>query len=306
MQDKFIWVEKYRPQSLTEYGFQSSEDETIFKDWIAKGEMPHLLLHGSPGIGKTSLVNVLLNELKIDRYDYLIINASEENSVDTIREKVKQFIDSTSFGKFKVVVLEEGDYITHSGQAALKRIIEEYSDTTRFVITCNDITKIHDAIKSRLIKFEFINPDRNDLVELLAKILIAEHVTFNVKDLDSVVSMFYPDRREMINFCQQKVVGSKLIIDDLSSTTILGQAMTMFQTQLWPDLISHCTRTFNQGHWARFYTQLYNNLETCPKFKNKDKWQEAVLTIADYLYKSAYMTNQTINGVAMLIKLASI
>ena len=134
---KQLWAEKYRPRTIDEYVFRDDAQREQVKSWIDSGAIPHLLFSGAPGVGKTTLARILIHQLAINEYDVLEINASRENSVDTIRDKITGFVQTMPFGDFKVVLLDEADYISPNGQAALRGVMETYHASARFILTCN-------------------------------------------------------------------------------------------------------------------------------------------------------------------------
>ena len=139
---KDLWVEKYRPKKISEYVFRDDVQKNQVQSWIKSNAIPHLLFSGAPGTGKTTLAKLLLHELKVDWGDVLQINASSENSVDTIRDKITNFSQTMPFGEFKYVLLDEADYISVNAQAALRGVMEEYASSARFILTCNYFHKI--------------------------------------------------------------------------------------------------------------------------------------------------------------------
>jgi replication factor C small subunit len=168
-----LWCEKYRPKVLSDYVFHDENQRQSFTKMVETKSIPHLLLSGIQGTGKTSISKILINECDIDETDVLIINASDENSVDIIRDKIKGFITTYAMGEFKIILLEESDYITPSGQAVLRVLMEEYADVSRFILTCNYENKIIPAIKSRCQHFRFKAAERNSIAEYLAILFLS-------------------------------------------------------------------------------------------------------------------------------------
>ena len=217
-----LWVDRYRPTTIDDYVFHDETHERAFRAMIENKTIPHLLLSGIQGSGKTTLSNILVIALDIDPTDVLIINASDENSVDTIREKIKAFITTFAMGEFKVVRLEEADYITQQGQGILRMLMEEFSDNARFILTCNYENKIIPAIKSRVQQFRFKASNHDDVTEYAASVLISEHVKFQIHLLDLYVSAGYPDVRKIVNMLQQNTICINLHVSKTKTHTTLG------------------------------------------------------------------------------------
>lgn len=197
-----LWTEKYRPSSVNDYVFVDDRQRQQVTDWISSGSIPNLLFSGEAGTGKTTLAKVLIHELGVEDYDVLEINASRENGVDVIRDKILGFVQTMPFGVFKVVLLDEADYLTPNGQAMLRNDIEAYSSTVRFILTCNYEHRIIPALKSRCHTFHINKTDRNEFTARAATVLMSENVQFDLDTLDTYVIATYPDLRKCLNQLQ--------------------------------------------------------------------------------------------------------
>ena len=213
MKQHTLWIEKYRSQTLEQYiGNDAIKDRIA--DCIAKNDIPHFIFSGTAGTGKTTLAKLIVNNIKCD---YLYLNASDENGIDIIRDKVKGFASSASFNPLKVIILDEADFLTQPAQAALRNIIEEYSINTRFILTCNYIERLIEPLQSRC-EINILKPPTKGGVakHICTNILDVEKIMYEMKDIAQVVNMFYPDIRSII-----KVLQQNSILDHLSGETIL-------------------------------------------------------------------------------------
>ncbi len=204
-----LWVEKYRPNKLEDY-VGNEHLKAKVEGYLESGDVPHLLLYGKAGTGKTTLAKLIVNSIDCD---YIIINASDENNVDTVRNKVKNFASSMGFKPFKIIIMDEFDYMSQNAQAILRNLMETFSKHCRFILTCNYVEKVIEPIQSRCQSFQIIPPTKKDVAIQMSKILKAEGVEFDVKDLVPIIDASYPDIRKVINTCQLNSHKGKLKVD---------------------------------------------------------------------------------------------
>ena len=204
-----LWVEKYRPTKLEDYVGNEHLKSTV-EGYLESGDVPHLLLYGKAGTGKTTLAKLIVNSIECD---YIIINASDENNVDTVRNKVKNFASSMGFKPFKIIIMDEFDYMTPNAQAILRNLMETFSKHCRFILTCNYVEKVIEPIQSRCQSFQIVPPTKKDVAIQMSKILKAENIEFDVKDLVPIIDSAYPDIRKVINTCQLNSNKGKLKVD---------------------------------------------------------------------------------------------
>ena len=303
-----LWCEKYRPISIDQYVFHDSSHEKAFRKMIEEQSIPHLLLSGVQGSGKTTMARILIEAMNIDILDILTINASDENSVDTIREKIKTFVSTMSMGSFKIILLEEADYITGNGQGVMRRLMEEYSDTARFILTCNYENKIMPAIKSRCQHFRFKAPSKTEVTEYAATVLIGERIKFDLDLLDKYVTTGYPDIRKIINLLQQH--SSEGVLHPLQTSNEAGdykfKLIELIETDSWHEARKVACANVCTEEWEDLYKFLYENLHKAPKFTILEKWEAGIVVVADHLYKHSAVSDPEINAAAMFIRLSQL
>jgi len=301
---KELWTEKYRPKSVSDYVFKDSDQKSQVQSWIKEGSIPHLLFSGSAGIGKTTLARVLLNELKIETFDILEINASRENNVDTVRDKIINFVQMIPFGPFKVVLLDEADYLTPTAQAVLRGVMETYSNHSRFILTCNYPHKIIPALHSRCQGFHIEKTDQTEFTARVATILVEENIDFDLDTLDTYVKATYPDLRKCINTVQQHVKENKLeapkSIEGSSDYKI--EMVDLFKKGRITEARKLVCGKARPEEMEEIYRWLYDNLDLIAKSdEGKD---QAIVLIKQGLCDHTICADSEINLAACLVKLA--
>jgi DNA polymerase III delta prime subunit len=304
---KQLWVEQYRPKDIDGYVFRDEAQREQVKQWIKTGSIPHLLFSGAAGIGKTTLAKILINALNIDEYDVLEINASRTNSVDDVRDKITNFVSTMPFGQFKIVLLDEADYLSPNAQAALRGVMEEYSQTARFILTCNYPHKIIPAIHSRCQGFHIEKVDHTEFTARAATVLVNEGADFDLDVLDTYVKSTYPDLRKCLNLLQMNTVDGKLktpsetgggtadyklAMVDLFKSGKIREARTLLAAQARPEEMEELFR------W------MYDNLEMWGK--SPEQQDEAILVIRKGLVNHVSCADAEINLSATLVELSQI
>ena len=301
---KELWTEKYRPSDINSYVFRDNKQKQQVSGWLGDGALPHLLFSGAPGTGKTTLAKVLLQELGVDPMDVLEINASNENNVDTIRNKITNFSSTMPFGDMKYVLLDEADYITPNGQAALRGVMEMYHTSCRFLLTCNYAQRIIPALHSRCQGFHIEKLDVTEFTARIATICIEEGVELDGETLDTYVQATYPDLRKAINLVQQNVVEGVLQKPqdgDSATSDWMLSAIDMFKSGDYKGARTLICSQARPEEYDDVYKFMYRNLDL---WGTTDLQQDqAVVIIRNGMAKSSLCADPEINLSATLIEL---
>jgi DNA polymerase III delta prime subunit len=296
-----LWVERYRPNNLADYVGNETIKETI-QQYLDNNDIPHLLLYGKAGTGKTTLAKLIVNTIKCD---HMIINASDENNVDTVRNKVKNFASSVGFAGFKVVILDEFDYMTPNAQAILRNLMETFSKHCRFILTCNYIEKIIDPIQSRCQSFAITPPTKKDVAIQVSKILDAEKITYDIKNVADIVSSYYPDIRRILNTCQLQSAKGELKVDkaimvESDFKTKLVEALKGSDDKRNLYLKTRQMVLDNQmNDYTEMYTYLYDKVDEYAGGNTAN----VILAISESQYKDSLVVDKEIVFASLLIQI---
>jgi DNA polymerase III delta prime subunit len=303
---KDLWTEKYRPSTIEGYVFRDQAQKEQVQEWIDSGAIPHLLFSGVQGAGKTTLAKLLLNELGAHEFDIKMINASSNNGVDFIRDTVENFATVMGFGDFKYIILDEADYLSPNAQAALRGVMEKYSNSLRFVLTCNYPNKVIPAIHSRCQGFHIQNLDKTEYTARMAEILITEGVEFELEVLDTYVKTTYPDMRKCINLCQQNVKAGQLqspsVDDGASQSDAQLMMVALFKEKRYKEAREVICKQVAPEEYDDLFRFMYQNLEFWAE-GDADKEDQCVLIIRNGLVKSVSCADAEINIAATMIEL---
>jgi DNA polymerase III delta prime subunit len=303
MKENSLFVEKYRSKTLEDY-IGNEQLKSIVAQYIEKNDLQNLLLYGTPGTGKTTLAKLIVNNFNCD---FLYINSSDERGIDTIRDKVQGFASSASFKPIKIIILDEADFLTIQAQASLRNIIETYSRTTRFILTCNYLERIIDPLQSRCQVLKITPPSKKEVAQHVANVLDKEEINYELEDLALVVNKHYPDVRKILNTCQVNTVDNTLKIDN---TVLTGG----YKDGLLKELKSPSKDSFknirqiladsNLDDFEDVYRFLYDTLD---EYGNNDLAKAMIIIdIENYMYHANFRIDKEINVCALVASILKI
>lgn len=304
---KELWVEKWRPTKVDDYVFADQNMRNQIVEWIEHKAIPHLLFSGSAGLGKTTAAKMILHEMGVEKMDILELNASKDNKVELFREKVTNFVQTMPFGDFRYVILDEADYLSLNSQAVLRGLMEQYSNTARFILTCNYPHKIIPAIHSRSQSFKLEKLDRDDFKYRVATILVHENVECDEELIDTYIRASYPDLRKCINLLQQNTHNG--ILSSPSESSGHGQSdywlkmVELFKNKQVREARKLICSQAQEEDFDNIYRFLYDNLEF---WGDEDAQERAIIIIKNGLINHAIVADPEINLAATLVELADI
>ena len=299
-----LWVEKYRPQTLKDYIGNDLLKEKV-QSYLDNNDVPHLLLYGKAGTGKTTLAKIIAQTIECDM---MVINASDENNVETVRNKVKNFASGAGFKGFKIIILDEFDYMTPNAQAILRNLMETFSKHCRFILTCNYIEKIIDPIQSRCQSFAITPPTKKDVAVQVTKILEAEKIKFDIKNVADIINSYYPDIRRVLNTCQLQSAKGELKVDhkimvesDFKSKLVDLLKSGDDKRNLFLK-IRQAVADNRLNDYSEMYTMLYEKVDEYAA----GNVANTILTIADGISKDALVVDKEIVFMSTMIQILNI
>ncbi len=292
-----LWVEKYRPRDLQTYVGNEHLKEKV-KVYLESEDVPHLLLYGKAGTGKTTLAKIVVNNIDCD---YLYINASDENSVDAVRFKIRAFASTVGFKDMKVIILDEADYLTPNAQAALRNIMETFSKHCRFILTCNYVERIIDPIQSRCQSYKVVPPSKKEVAQQMVHILTQENCQYELDDIALIVNAGYPDIRRVINSAQRQIVNGKLKIDTTSviQNNYKLKLLEMLSNGSKLNDIRKLIADNSISDYSELFKLLYDEVDSY----GKGREAECILNIAEAQYQDVQVVDKEINFMSLIIRL---
>lgn len=294
-----IWAELYRSKDIESY-VGNDRIKTLIKNAIEKNDIQNMIFYGTPGTGKTTLAKLIVNSLNCD---YIYLNASDEKSIDIMRDKVKGFASASSFKPLKIVILDEADFIRVDAQALLRNVIETFSLNTRFILTCNYIDRIIDPLQSRCKVLEIIPPSKAEVAKHVSEILDIEQIQYKLEDLVTIVNKFYPDIRKILNTCQFSLNNNILSIDSssLASNIYVDKILDELKKPNTNSLknIRQIIADSDVENFDELYRALYDNISVYGSIHEG----EIIVLIEEYLFHSTTRIDKEINIVALIYKI---
>lgn len=295
-----LWAEKYRPDTLNGYICDSNLKD-IITDFINRKDIPHILLHGNAGTGKTTLAKILVKNIPSD---CIYINASDTNGIEMVRTKIKGFAGSAGFQPLKIVILDEADFFTTEAQAALRNLMETYSQTTRFILTCNYVEKIIKPLISRCQVFDIEPPTPKDVAIHIKNILDKENIKYELPALKNVLDDFYPDVRKIINFVQQNSTSGtlKIVKNQNASFDLKNKIIELLKSSKTNSSAFNDIRQLVNDAGTKVYDELYSELYSRSKEYAPGKELSVIIDLAEHTYQSAMVVDKEITFMACIAK----
>lgn len=295
-----LWVERYRPKKLDDYVGNPILRAKV-NQFIESNDIPHLLFYGKAGTGKTTLAKLITSNIKCD---VMYLNASDESGIDTVRNKIKGFASTLGFNPLKVIILDEADYLTITAQPALRNLMEAFSSSTRFILTCNYHERIIDPIVSRCQSFEIVPPNKKDVAIQLMNILKKENVTFTKEDIVLIVNSHYPDLRSCINTAQRGSYDGVLTLDknDVIEGDLKMKVVEELKNPKSKDAYKNIRQMLTDNSitdYSDFYTVLYEKLDEF----GPDHVASIITILADHQSMDVNVVNKEINFMAAIVKI---